>query len=241
LPTVEIHEPADWSPVDRALDKLADYRWLVFTSANGVDALIRRLLHSGRDLRALGSLRLAVIGPATADALRRYHLEPDLIPSTYDSESLAAALKDRVAGQRVLLARADRGRDVLREQLASVAAVEQIAVYSQVDAVDLGSEALEALRQGQIDLIALTSSNIARALIRVLNAETMQRIRLGEVRLVSISPITSAAIRELGLPVAAEAREFTIEGVMQALLDLARPESKETPNSSHVRNTNAMR
>ena len=106
-----------------------------------MDALIRRLRQTGRDLRALGPLRLAVIGPATADALRRYHLEPDLIPPVYDSESLASALKERAAGQRVLLARADRGRDVLREQLANVAEVEQIAVYSQVDAIEPGSEA----------------------------------------------------------------------------------------------------
>src|SRR6185312_11201688 len=117
----EIREPADWTPVDQALANLSSYQWLVFTSANGVDALIGRLRQRGRDLRALGSLRLAVIGPATADALRRYYLEPDLIPPVYDSESLAAVLKERAAGQRLLLARADRGREVLREQLANVA------------------------------------------------------------------------------------------------------------------------
>ncbi len=221
LPAVEVREPADWAPVDRALAELASYQWLVFTSVNGVDAFVRRLRQTGRDLRALGSLRLAVIGPATADALRRYHLEPDLIPPVYDSESLASALKERTAGQRVLLARADRGREVLREQLTSVAEVEQIAVYSQVDAVEPASEAVEALRRGDIDYVTLTSSNIARSLVRGLDEEALRRIRAGSVRLVSISPVTSAAIRELGLPVAAEAREFTAEGVVQALLDLA--------------------
>jgi uroporphyrinogen III methyltransferase / synthase len=221
LPTVEIREPADWTPVDRALANLSSYQWLVFTSVNGVDALIRRLRQTGRDLRALGSVRLAVIGPATAGALRRYHLEPDLIPPVYDSESLAAALKERAAGRRVLLARADRGREVLREQLASVAEVEQVAVYSQGDALEPGAEALEALRQGEIDFVTLTSSNIARALIRGLDEPSMQRIHAGALRLVSISPVTSATIRELGLPVAAEAREYTAEGVVQALIGLA--------------------
>src|SRR5262249_3883182 len=124
--------------------------------------------------------------------------------------------------QRVLLARADRGRDVLREQLASVAEVEQIAVYSQVNAVEEGSEALEALRQGQIDAITLTSSNIARSLAHALDAATLHPLRAGTVQLVSISAVTSAAIRELGLPVAAEAREATAEGVVQALIALAR-------------------
>jgi len=114
LPTVEIREPADWTDVDRAIANLASYQWLVFTSANGVQALLRRLRQTGRDLRHLGGVQLAVIGPATAAALRDYHLEPDLMPETYNSEGLAAALRPRVAGQRVLLARADRGRDVLR-------------------------------------------------------------------------------------------------------------------------------
>ncbi|MHB1422686.1 MAG: uroporphyrinogen-III C-methyltransferase [Gemmataceae bacterium] len=227
LPAVEIRAPADWTPVDRALAQLSTYQWLVFTSANGVEALIRRLRHTGRDLRALGGLRLAVIGPATADALRRYHLEPDLIPTAFDSESLASALKDRVAAQRVLLARADRGRELLREQLANVAEVEQIAVYSQVDAIAPGSEALEQLRRGEIDFVTLTSSNIARSLIHALDKATLQRLRSGTVRLVSISPVTSAAIRELDLPVAAEAREFTADGVMQALIALTKAKEPE--------------
>jgi uroporphyrinogen III methyltransferase/synthase len=221
LPAVEIREPADWTPVDRALAHLSAYQWLVFTSANGVDALIRRLLQTGRDLRALGGLRLAVIGPATADALRRYHLEPDLVPAVYVSEALASALKDHVAGQRVLLARADRGREVLREQLAQVSEVEQVTVYCQLDAIEPDAEALQSLRRGEIDYVTLTSSNIARSLLRALDEESLRLIRSGGVQLVSISPVTSTAIRELGLPVAIEAREFTAEGVVQALIVLS--------------------
>src|SRR5262249_20136516 len=102
LPTVEIREVADYSAVDAALDRLSRYRWLVFTSSNGVHAFLRRLRQRGKDLRALGGISLAVIGPATADALRSYHLEPDLVPEEYRSESLAAALRERVRGQRVL-------------------------------------------------------------------------------------------------------------------------------------------
>jgi uroporphyrinogen III methyltransferase/synthase len=223
LPTVEIGEPSDWAPVDRALATLATFQWLVFTSVNGVDAFFARLRHNGRDLRALRDLRLAVIGPATADALRRYHLEADLIPPAYDSESLARVLKEQAAGQRVLLARADRGREILREQLSAVAEVEQVAVYSQVDRIDADAPALRQLREGEIEFVTLTSSNIARALFRQLDEDTLRRVRQNEIRLVSISPVTSATTREVGLPVAAEAREFTTEGVVQALLALTAP------------------
>jgi uroporphyrinogen III methyltransferase/synthase len=222
MPTVEVREPADWGPVDQALANLGRYQWLVFTSVNGVHFFMRRLRETGRDLRALGPVRLAVIGPATADALRTYHLEPDVVPPEYRSESLAATLKERVAGQRVLLARADRGRDLLRQELSAMAEVEQVAVYSQVDAVEIDLELLEEINQGRIDFITLTSSKIAEALIRMLAPATRRRIRSGDIQLVSISPVTSAAIRKLDLPVAAEAAEFTTAKVVEALAALAR-------------------
>jgi uroporphyrinogen III methyltransferase/synthase len=221
LPVVEIREPADWSLVDRALDQLAGYDWLVFTSANGVRAFFGRLRQRGKDLRAVGGLRLATIGPATADALRSYHLEPDLVPAEYRSESLAAALKERAAGQHILLARADRGRELLRDELEGVARVDQAAVYSQVDAPEMDPGILDSLRRGEIDFVTLTSSNIARGLIQRLDAPCRARIERGDAKLVSISPVTSAAVRELGLPVAAEATEYTMAGVVDALLSLA--------------------
>jgi uroporphyrinogen III methyltransferase/synthase len=222
LPTVEIREPADWTEVDRALANLSSYQWLVFTSVNGVHALISRLRQTGRDLRSLGNVKLAAIGPATAEALRGYHLEPDVVPPVFNSEGLAAALKDRVGGQRILLARADRGRELLRQELAKVATVDQIAVYSQVDAVGQDSEAIASLRRGEIDYVTLTSSNIARALNAALDDTCRARVADATVKLVTISPETSAAVKALGLPVAAEARTYTSEGLVQVLIELAR-------------------
>jgi len=218
LPVVEIHPPADWAPVDAAIDNLVDFHWLVFTSVNGVEGFLGRLRQRGRDLRALGSLRLAAIGPATAAALRGYHLEPDLVPEAYRSESLAAALKPHVAGRRVLLARADRGRELLRDELESIAQVQQVAVYAQVDAVQPDPDILEQLRRGEIDDVVLTSSNIARSLARLLDDPCQAMLRSGQTRIVSISPVTSATVRELGWPVAVEATQYTMAGVVQALM-----------------------
>lgn len=222
LPTVEIREPADWAPVDDAVRRLADYDWLVFTSANGVHAFLGRLWALGFDIRALGSIQLAAIGPKTGDALRKFHLEPDLVPAKYQSEDLAAALLETIQpGQRVLLARADRGREVLREQLAGHCRVEQVAVYSQVDAVELDADIIDQLRRGDIDCITLTSSNIARALLTRLDDACLSQIRAGRLKLVTISSVTSAEAQTLGLPVAAEATTATMEGVIQALIDIA--------------------
>lgn len=222
LPAVEVQALEDWSEVDEVLADLGQFQWLVFSSTNGVEAFLGRLRQTGRDLRALGGIKLAAIGPRTADTLRHYHLEPDLVPSVYRSEELAEALRPLVSGQRVLLARADRGRDVLPLRLAEVAEVRQLTVYRQVDAVASEAAELDHLRRGEVDYITLTSPSIARALGRCLDAITRVRLERGEIKVVTISPVTSAAVREMGLPVAAEAKIFTIEGLLEALVELAR-------------------
>src|SRR5262249_1573436 len=136
-PTVTILPPRDFTAIDRSIAALESFDWLVFTSANGVRSFLDRLIGLGRGLRALGRVQLAAIGPATAEALARYHLRADLVPDAFRSEALAEALAPRVAGRRVLLARADRGRTVLRDELGRLTAVEQIAVYRNADAESL--------------------------------------------------------------------------------------------------------
>jgi uroporphyrinogen III methyltransferase/synthase len=216
-PTVEIRPVADTGLLDRALDRLDEFDWLVFTSANGVRALLERLRARGQDLRALGHLGLAAIGSATAEALARYHLNADLVPEEFRSESLAAALAPRVQGGRVLLARADRGRTVLREELERVAHVEQVAVYRNVDAEILPGEVRQRLAEGSIDWITVTSSAIAARLHALLEPEIREAVGRS-VRIASISPVTSETVRRLGWPVAVEASTYTWEGLIAAMV-----------------------
>ncbi|MBX9582343.1 MAG: uroporphyrinogen-III C-methyltransferase [Gemmataceae bacterium] len=228
LPTVEVREPADSGPLDRVLGEVRDgkWDWLVFTSANGVQAVVRRLDALGRDLRDLGAVKLAAIGPKTAAALREYHLRADVVPdSTYSSEGLAEALGPHVAGSRVLLARANRGRELLRDELAKVATVEQVTAYDQVDAIDPDAGVLDKLRRGEVEFVTLSSSNIARGLIGAFDETIRGRVERGEVKLVAISPETGRAARELGYPVAAEATEFTADGLIVAVVKLVRGSS----------------
>jgi uroporphyrinogen III methyltransferase/synthase len=229
LPTVEIRAPEDWTAVDEAIRGVRRFDWIVFTSANGVHAFLGRLKHLGLDLRVLGHIRLAAIGPKTAETLGHYHLQPDVMPARFQSEDLAEMLRSQIGpGQRVLLARADRGRELLREQLAAVCQVEQVAVYSQVDAVEMDDEIMNAMRRGEIEFVTLTSSNIARALLNRLDATCRRRVEMGEIKLVTISPVTSAEVRKLGFPVAAEADQATTDGVIAALCGLVRPGESET-------------
>jgi uroporphyrinogen III methyltransferase/synthase len=224
LPVVEIRELSDWSAVDRTIEQLHTFHWLVFTSANGVHAFLGRLKALDKDWRVLGPLKIAAIGPKTAEVLASYHLRADVIPPVFRSEELAETLKPLVQGQKVLLARADRGRDVLPRELATVAQVQQLAVYSQVDAATVDAALLDRLRRGEIEYVTLTSPSIAAALLQSLDEVCRARLSSGEIKLVSISPVTSSKVRELGFAVAAEAREYTTAGLLEAMIQLSQSE-----------------
>jgi uroporphyrinogen III methyltransferase/synthase len=215
-PAIRISDPPDWGPVDRALSQLDRYDWLVFSSSNGVRYLLHRLLAGGKDLRQLGRLKLAAIGPGTAEELARFHLQADLIPAVYRAEALAEALAEQAPGRRFLLARASRGREVLARQLSAAGgSVEQIVVYSSDDVVEPDPDVAAALSAGRIDWITVTSSSIARALAVMFGDE------LRRARLLSISPVTSEALRQSGHDPAAEAIVYTMEGLVQAILEHA--------------------
>ncbi len=215
-PAIAIESPKDWNPVDTAIDQLATYDWLVFSSANGVRFFLDRILATGHDLRQLGSCRLAAIGPATVDALRAYHLRADVLPEEYRAEALAEALMPSAAGKRFLLLRASRGREVLAQKLlAAQAVVEQVVVYQSSD-VQQADHAIEAaLSAGKIDWITVTSSAIAHSLVHLFGKE------LKKSKLVAISPLTAKALTDAGYQPAVVASHYTTDGLLEAILDVA--------------------
>jgi uroporphyrinogen III methyltransferase/synthase len=221
-PTVVVEPPDDFSQVDAAIQSMNSYDWIVFTSANGVRHFLDRVLRLGFDARVLGGVRIAAIGPSTAEALARYSLKADLIPHKFRSEELAGELAEIALGKRVLLARADRGRTLLKDELDAIAHVDQIAVYKNRDAISLDPAVIERIDEGTIDWVILTSSAIARRFLELLPEST--RVRMKEnVRIATISPVTSAAVRELGCEVDLEASTYTWEGIVQALTRVSKP------------------
>jgi uroporphyrinogen III methyltransferase/synthase len=223
-PAIEIGPPLDWSAADAAVSRLSSFNWLVFSSANGVHYFLERLAHTGRDLRALGGVRIAAIGPGTADALSQYHLRSDLQPDQFRAEALADALGPLAAGTRVLLLRASRGREVLAERLTAAGVeVEQAVVYQSRDIAAADPEIQSALRDGGIDWVTVTSSAIGRSLA-LLFGENLHRTRLA-----AISPLTAEVLSEAGYAPAAVASQFTTPGLVQAILDAERGISGGTP------------
>jgi uroporphyrinogen III methyltransferase/synthase len=214
---IRITEPADWSPVDAAIEHLGSYDWLVFSSGNGVDHFMRRVFHLGGDARRLSGVKIAVAGSGTAERLRRYHINADLVPEKFVAESLAQALLAEPDSRRFLLAGASRGRQVLGEELDRAGAqVDQIAVYSSVDVADPDRELAEALAAGEIDWITITSSATARSLWRLYGDA------LEGVSVASISPVTTDALRELGLDVTVQASPHSVPGLVEAILSAVR-------------------
>jgi uroporphyrinogen III methyltransferase/synthase len=206
LPSIAIE------PLDFELPALAQYAWVVFTSANGVDGFFERgLARAGLDARALGGVRIAAIGPGTSDALARRGIRVDLVPDRFVAESLLAAFPDPTEeGERVLIARAESARDVLPRGLTAAGfAVAVLGVYRTVP-VEPDSADLARVRAGEVDAVTFTSSSTVTNFCDAVGGAA-------PVRVVSIGPVTSNTARERGLTVHAEADPHTIDGLVDAV------------------------
>jgi uroporphyrinogen III methyltransferase/synthase len=225
-PTIELAPPSDWKSVDQALQSAHARDWIVFTSANGVQYTRQRLLELGKDARAFGAAKIAVIGEATAAAVReQLFLQVDLCPRQFVAEALADEFMSRneVAGRRFLLLRADIARPVLVEKLraAGAAEVEDVTVYQTQPAANLPNGLATALDAGQINWITFASGGTARNFIALLGPD--YRRRLQGVKIASIGPITTAALEELGVAPTVSARTFTIDGLVEAIQSAQSP------------------
>jgi len=222
------------------------YDWLILTSANGVTIFFERLEQLGyrsEDLQAKQHVRIATIGSATAAALERYHVQADLVPEEYIGEGvIASLLRDAeqrgtsLIGQRVLLARVAVARKALVTYLQQAGVlVDEIAVYYTFPVVShdaQGQMVLQLLYNHQLDIVTFTSPSTVSNFIawlkgcevegndagKVLTVSDSPLSLLGETWIASIGPITSQTARELGLHVDIEAREFTIDGLVDAII-----------------------
>jgi len=213
LPAIEIE------PIDVVVPDLSVYTWLVFTSANGVDAFFERgLTPAHRDARALAGLQLGCIGPGTDAALRAHGVHADLVPDRTIAESFLDAFPDPTArGERVLLARAEQGRDVLPDGLAARGyVVDVLPVYRTVRAQP-EPDVVARVSEGRVDAITFTSSSTVTNL-----CDTLGALPSPQPLVVSIGPVTSETARARGLRVDAEADPHTVDGLVDALVAAVR-------------------
>ena len=219
IPAIAIVPPDSYEELDRALLDLPQYQWLIATSTNAVEALRARLAVVDIPVEALAQLKIAAVGSATAAALRNLGLEVAVTPAEYVAESLVEALGSRMDGQRALLARAAVARDVVPDALrARGAAVDVVDAYRTV----IPEESVRAIRtifgsDGRVpDAATFTSSSTVTNFAALLRAAGLAMP--AGMKAVSIGPVTSGTLRELGWEPAAEADPHDLSGLVTAVV-----------------------
>lgn len=224
FPVIRVAAPESWEELDRAIDRLEDYRWIVFTSANGVAFFFRRLGERERDIRDLKGIRIATIGPATASAVEALGIRVDLVPESFVSEGVVKAFAGiDLRGSRVLLPRAQEARDVIPEGLAKMGAACDIATtYRTVRSDRTAAELTPLFDEGKVDAITFTSPSTVANFLRIMGPGFRLPAR---VRIACIGPVTEAAARKAGLPVDILQERYTIPGLVEALVAIFQPAS----------------
>lgn len=218
LPAIEIEPPEDWRPLDEAIRSLANFRWVVFTSVNGVAAFLERLASAGLDPHRLAGRHVAAIGPETAEALRQGGIETNLVPSEYRAEGLVDALGPRLGrGDAVLLVRAAEARDILPRDLEARGIRVTVApAYRTVLARDGRAEIRALLESHRLDAITFTSSSTVRGFLALLAPADAVRL-LNRVVVAAIGPITAETAAEHGLTVSVMPHEYTVPALADAI------------------------
>jgi len=218
-PTIKIMPPEDEAPLNRAVQNLAAYDWIVFTSVNGVVYFFKALFAQNKDVRALNQLRTAAIGPATARQLLDFGLKSDIVPETYRAESVVEAFsKEDIKDKKILLPRAAEARPVLPVELTKMDAdVDEVTAYHTIKDLDNAEVLINGLEDKTIDLVTFTSSSTVKNFKELLPADQFKQLIEG-VTVASIGPITTDTASQLGFTVDITAEEFTIAGLCDAIL-----------------------
>jgi uroporphyrinogen-III synthase len=225
IPFIEIRPPRSYKPLDAALKNISEYQWLILTSVNGVEALATRVKELNIELKELSHLKIAAIGPSTRSATEKMELKVSVVPPKYVAESVVESLREKVQGQRVLLVRAAVARDVIPRELQKMGGT--VDVVEAYETVVPGSSKMkvQSLMKDPAQrphVVTFTSSSTVRNFVELLGGRGRPPHipdLLDGVRLASIGPITSATLREFGLPVHVEAEEYTITGLTRAIVD----------------------
>jgi uroporphyrinogen III methyltransferase/synthase len=224
-PIVRIASPADFRPLDEACAQAGGYDWIVFTSANGAESFLRRLLAGPGDIRSLHGPRLCAVGSATAERLARWGLKVDLKPAEFRAEAIRDALRARspLEKTRVLIPRADIAHDVLAEELRKAGAeVTEVIAYRTVQEPVLrdqrGRDIYRLLLDHEIDVVLFSSASMVQNFADLMGEDQAADL-LGPTVVACIGPVTAAAAEALHITPAVVAKEYTISGLVEAVVD----------------------
>jgi uroporphyrinogen-III synthase len=216
VPLIEIRPPDSYEPLDSALRDLFSFDWLIFTSANSVQVFSERAKLAGISPDLTATPQVAAVGGTTGQAAQDAGFTVSLVPENYVAESLVDALKERIAGKRILLARAAAARDVIPEALRTAGAtVDVVDAYQNVMPEAAPQQLRHAYARG-LDAVTFTSSSSVTHLARAAQSGGVP-FPLKGVRAVSIGPVTTQTLGKIGWPPAAEADPHDIPGLIAAV------------------------
>jgi uroporphyrinogen III methyltransferase/synthase len=221
FPAIQITDPDDYGPLDDSIGEISHYDWIIFTSVNGVERFFSRFFQLREDIRTMAGPGIGAIGPVTASKLRALNLKVDILAKEFKAEGLLAEFqRDEVYGKRFLIPRAQEAREILPEGLEAMGAhVNVVPVYKTVSPEDNDIESVRGmLQKAQIDAITFTSSSTVTHFVEMLGLDSNPEL-LGATVLASIGPITSKTLERWGLGAHVEAKEYTMDGLVQALCE----------------------
>jgi uroporphyrinogen III methyltransferase/synthase len=232
-PAIRIAPPLDVEAVDRAIAELARFDWLIFTSANGVDHFMHRILEGPGDVRDLKGVRICTVGPSTAGRLNRFGIKVDLMPAEFRADAILDALGTQgpIAGQRFLLPRGDIARDMLGDELRKAGAAEVMELTAYRTLHDAGSrngdpDIYRMLLDRKIDAVTFTSASTVRNFVKMLGEEPAADL-LKDTVVASIGPVTAEAAQMLGISTTVMPAQYTIPALVESLVEHFRGRGSE--------------
>jgi uroporphyrinogen III methyltransferase/synthase len=221
FPTIEVRPPESWRPLDRAIENLAGYDWLIFTSVNGARFFLDRLQFSGKDIRDLKGIRIGVIGPKTAGVWERMGIRPDLMPGEYRAEAVVDAFKQAgIRGAKILIPRAARAREVLPDELRKAGArVDVVHAYQTICPDHDTGRVRELLMKGAIDMVTFTSSSTVSNFVKMFEADgNLLQEWMKQAAVACIGPITAKTAQKNNFKVSIIPPEYTIESLVEEIM-----------------------
>lgn len=220
-PLINVVPPEDFGPLDEACAHAGEYDWIVFTSANGADAFMDRLLSGPYDMRVLAGAKLCAVGPGTAARLTRFGLKVDLVPDDHRAEGVVAALRktETLRGAKILFPKADIARDVMPEQLRIAGAkVTEVIAYRTVTAEsDLHLGIYRQLLDGRLDVVTFSSASAVRAFIEIHGADQAVDL-LSHTLVATIGPVTADAAHRYGINPQITPATATVAALVDAIV-----------------------
>lgn len=216
---IDVAAPPSWDSLDAVVDHIASWDWIVFTSSNGVDSFFQRLAQKGRGVQSLAGIAIAVVGRATAAALRSRGVEPDAMPAKARSGEIADAMPEAGSGSKVAIIRALVGREELIDELRARGATVHLAIgYQTRGAETMPDDLRRSLVDGAIDVLTFTSPSTVENVLRHLSGNERARL-VSSASFVSIGPTTTAALEAAGVTGVVQAAEATISSLVDAVVD----------------------